>query len=67
MKLDDTIEVEIGLYQDAMTPSIKALMLEQGEVGSYRLSNGKGCGSWDLVRKFKCSLTLRQLRMAKTS
>ena len=43
MKLDDEIEVEIGLYEDAMTPGIKALILEQGN-GGYRLTGGKRCG-----------------------
>lgn len=59
MKLDDEIEFEIGLYQDAMTPRLQALILEGAD---YRLTGSKGCGKWDLVRKFKCSVTLRQLR-----
>lgn len=63
MKLDDAIQVEIGLYQDSMTPSIQALVLEQ-EGGGYRLTGGKGCGQWSLIRKFKCSVTLRELRQA---
>lgn len=64
MKLDDPIEVEIGLYQDSMSPNIKALVLEQ-DGGGYRLTGSKGCGQWNLVRTFKCSFTMRELRAAK--
>jgi hypothetical protein len=56
-------EVEIGLYEDSMTPSIHALILEQPG-GGIRLSGGKGCGSWNIVRRFKCSLTVADLRRA---
>jgi hypothetical protein len=59
-------EVEIGLYEDAMTPSIHALILEQPG-GGLRLTGGKGCGSWNIVRRFKCSLTVADLRCANRS
>lgn len=62
---DEIIVVEIGLYQDAMTPSIQALVLEQGDGGSYRMTGGKGCGQWNLVKKFRCSFTLQELRAAE--
>ena len=56
-------EVEIGLYEDAMTPTIQALILEQ-EGGSIRLTSAKGCGTWNMIRKFKCYFTSDDLRSA---
>ena len=56
-------EVEIGLYQDRMTPSIQCLILEQPS-GGYRIAGGKGCGTWDVVRRFKCSFTSADLAAA---
>ena len=54
--------VVIGLYQDRMSPKIKALILEDAD---YRLTSGKGCGTWDLVQKFKCSFTNKHLKQAE--
>ncbi len=56
-------EVEIGLYQDRMTPSIQCLILEQ-PAGGLRLTNSKGTGTWDKVRRFKCSFTSADLAAA---
>lgn len=56
-------EVEINLYRDSMTPSIKALILEQPG-GGYRLTGGKGCGQWKLEKRFKCSFTSADLAAA---
>ena len=59
-----TYEVEIGLYEDAMTPSIHALILEQ-DGGGLRLTGGKGCGTWNVIRRFKCILSVTDLRRAE--
>lgn len=56
--------VEIGLYEDAMSPNIQALVLEQ-EGGGLRLTGGKGCGSWHLRRLFRCRLTVDDLKRAE--
>ena len=57
-------EVEIGLYEDAMTPSIHALILEQ-DGGGLRLTGSKGCGSWNVIRRFKCRFTVADLRRSE--
>lgn len=59
--LPSLLKFTVELHSDAMTPNIQALILKQPH-GGYRLTNGKGCGHWNLVKTFKCSATLDELR-----
>jgi hypothetical protein len=63
MARSKTYEVTIGLYADAMTPSYQCLILEGADL---RIGGGKGCGSWNLIRKFKCSFNEHDLKLATT-
>lgn len=55
--------VNIGLYQDVRDSRIEALILEDGH-GGTRLSGSKGCGSWNLVKMFRCQIELQDLKDA---
>ena len=55
------MKVTIGLYSDAMTPSIQCLMLQDAEGDGVRLTSAKGCGTWNLIKLFKCNIELDDL------
>lgn len=54
-------KVTIGLYRDRMTPTFQCLILEGADL---QIGGGSASGTWDLVRKFKCSFTDADLKMA---
>ncbi len=61
MKDDTKIVVDIELQSDALAPQVKCLAFVD-EDGGQRITSAKASGSWNPVKKFRCSFTLKELK-----